>query len=519
MSAEHATPPAVVIDLARRGPFRLGAIEVRPATREVIFDARREVVEPRVMQALIALADARGTVLSRDDLTRLCWDGRVVGEDAINRVMSRLRALARKTGAFRVETITKVGYRLVDGDEAETVPRPPAPTPVGRRGFTRGALGAGGAAVLFGGAAGAWWTIGPEAHKRREVRALIDRGYQALREHKPDDRAVARNSLRLAIERDPQNADAWGLLAIAYRKEWEQGPPTESAANARRALAAAARASELDPGNGHADAVRATLMPMYRNWLAAERALRPALERHPRHFFLLARATFLFADTGQVKAALPVSAQMLAAEPEVPSFVQARIVTLWDNGRLEEAEHTLDQALERWPRHRSPWFTKLYFLAFTGRTSDAVALIADREERPVGVPDWNWELVEGSMRALHTRAPSDIDASIAAYRQAIPKGSGFAENGLMFAATVGRLDEAFRIADAYYFGRGEGISDRRFADAGGDYHARRDRSCFFLFGQRTAAMRADPRFERLVAELGLDTYWRAAGVTPDYRRA
>ena len=47
-----------------------------------------------------------------------CWDGRVVGEDAINRILSRLRAAASGIGAgsFRTETITRVGYRLLRED-------------------------------------------------------------------------------------------------------------------------------------------------------------------------------------------------------------------------------------------------------------------------------------------------------------------------------------------------------------------------------------------------------------------
>jgi hypothetical protein len=30
-------------------------------------------------------------------------------------------------------------------------------------------------------------------------------------------------------------------------------------------------------------------------------------------------------------------------------------------------------------------------------------------------------------------------------------------------------------------------------------------------------MRADPRFERLVREIGLERYWRESGSKPDYR--
>ena len=89
-----ATDAASTIVLAHAAPFRLGAMEVRPGTREVIGPTAREVIEPRVMQVLVALASAKSEVVSRDDLIACCWDGRAVGEDAINRVISKIRRLA-----------------------------------------------------------------------------------------------------------------------------------------------------------------------------------------------------------------------------------------------------------------------------------------------------------------------------------------------------------------------------------------------------------------------------------------
>lgn len=112
------------IDLAHTRPFKIGALEIRPSTREVIGGSYREVLEPRVMEVLVALAGARGEILSRDDLIEACWEGRAVSDDAINRVVSRLRALARVFEAFEIETITKVGYRLVCHDGVQLAPDP-----------------------------------------------------------------------------------------------------------------------------------------------------------------------------------------------------------------------------------------------------------------------------------------------------------------------------------------------------------------------------------------------------------
>jgi len=102
------------VDLARAPDFALGDAQVRPARREIAADGSVETVEPRVMRVLVALARANGEVLSRGDLIESCWDGVIVGEDAINRCIGRLRRAAEATGnAFSIETMPRVGYRLI----------------------------------------------------------------------------------------------------------------------------------------------------------------------------------------------------------------------------------------------------------------------------------------------------------------------------------------------------------------------------------------------------------------------
>ncbi len=61
------------------------------------------------MQVLLALVDAAGAVVTRDDLIRLCWNNQVVGEDAINRAVAGVRRVAnlQAAGGFAVETITR----------------------------------------------------------------------------------------------------------------------------------------------------------------------------------------------------------------------------------------------------------------------------------------------------------------------------------------------------------------------------------------------------------------------------
>lgn len=72
-------------------------------------------LEPKVAQVLIALASASPAVVSRDKLVEQCWDGRIVGDDALNRCILALRHLAREFSPepFAIETVPRIGYSLL----------------------------------------------------------------------------------------------------------------------------------------------------------------------------------------------------------------------------------------------------------------------------------------------------------------------------------------------------------------------------------------------------------------------
>ncbi|HLZ74946.1 winged helix-turn-helix domain-containing protein [Phenylobacterium sp.] len=136
------------MDLAEEAAFALGKLQVSPSTCTVCWPEGQEVLQPRVMQALVLLAKANGAVVSRDGLIAACWDGRVVGEDAITRVMVQLRQLAHRTGgaAFSLQTIPRVGYQLTAADSEVAPPRP------GFRLGRRTLIAGGAAAALIAGA-------------------------------------------------------------------------------------------------------------------------------------------------------------------------------------------------------------------------------------------------------------------------------------------------------------------------------------------------------------------------------
>jgi DNA-binding winged helix-turn-helix (wHTH) protein/TolB-like protein len=102
------------IDLSSAGRFRVGAANIDPPSHEATFGGSAERLQPQNLKVLVALADRRGRLVTRDELIRRCWDGRVIGEDVINRAISTLRQFAERAGGFFIETVPRSGYRLVE---------------------------------------------------------------------------------------------------------------------------------------------------------------------------------------------------------------------------------------------------------------------------------------------------------------------------------------------------------------------------------------------------------------------
>ncbi|MDX2211316.1 MAG: winged helix-turn-helix domain-containing protein [Sphingopyxis sp.] len=121
MMSDGATPP---IDLAGCADLTIGGLVVRPSLREIEAGGTVETLEPRVMQVLVLLAEMEGRTVSRDLMVERCWGGVIVGEDAIQRCIGRLRKVAEATNAFEIVTLSRVGYRMNARIDAAT-PVPP----------------------------------------------------------------------------------------------------------------------------------------------------------------------------------------------------------------------------------------------------------------------------------------------------------------------------------------------------------------------------------------------------------
>src|SRR5690606_20142306 len=86
---------------------------VQPKLARVSRAGEAQRVTPRAMAVLVYLANAAGTVLSRNDILDAVWPGMAVTPDALSQCLVELRKVFGDTAkqSVIIETIPKMGVR------------------------------------------------------------------------------------------------------------------------------------------------------------------------------------------------------------------------------------------------------------------------------------------------------------------------------------------------------------------------------------------------------------------------
>jgi len=102
-------------------PLQFGAIEIRPAQRQVWVQGVAAALGSRAFDLLMLLVAHRDRVMSKDEILALVWPGLVVEE---NNLSVQISALRRALGSAAIATVTGRGYQF-------TATLPHAATPAG----------------------------------------------------------------------------------------------------------------------------------------------------------------------------------------------------------------------------------------------------------------------------------------------------------------------------------------------------------------------------------------------------
>ena len=503
--------------LAGVADFSVGIAHIKPSTREVQVGDAVVVIEPLVMQLLVVLANARGAVVSRDNLIEQCWGGRAISEDALNRAIAKVRLVGSGTarGSFQIETVVKVGYRLLEQEplHADSETRPDRFAPVRNRLRFAGWLAA---MVIVAIAGGFGLFLKHPAEKPKLVAKspvvaaaadLETRGLSAIFEGTPGRTEEGIGYLRQAVEADPGRASLWGSLAMAYVLSLPQVAPSDQATTIARVREAVARAQALDPTEGRSLAASVSLIPTFRNWDAKGSAIDQALKLAPPMTApLMFQQVQFLAYTGRTSEALAVVEKLNRFSPLIPWIQSARANLLAANDRPDEAQTVAEDASRMWPRERLTWFTRFYLYAYQGLPDRALAMAADRAAWPTNGDPREIGLAILTARALRSRSVRDADSVIARLTKLAPYSPALGEQAVRTATALGRPTDALRFATILYTGPSRSGQRGLLLPEIGVY-GRDERNTAPLFSPPAITLWQQPGFMPLMRDLGLVAYW------------
>ncbi|MFL6724886.1 MAG: winged helix-turn-helix domain-containing protein [Sphingomicrobium sp.] len=508
-------------DLAARADFEAGPLRVSPSRRQVDGPAGSTSLEPIVLKVFLLLLDARGSVVTRDELFGNAWGGVFVGDDSLNRAIGRVRRIASETapGLFEIETIPRTGYRLtgpiVDALDDRAGESEAA---TDRRMTRRSAIGAGAAAATILGGAGLWWVTRPRADPRFDV--LMARGDEAFRNGTAFEDWTARsdnspNMIALyekAVRLQPDNARAWGLLGYFRSARTDEASEKESPRVVADAQAAVRRALELDQTEPNARVGMYLLQGTMFDWATRDHQLRDILATDGGNLPAMMELMPLIQAAGLTRESWMWNERILKASPFLRGSLVVRALKLWILGKVREADNVIDRVRGLWPDYWFGNYARFNIFALTGRPSAARAMLDKVAVLEAANSRKTWLI---ALDALETRAPSAVEAARLACLETARSSPAAANDIVMALCALGLKDTAFEVTEGFILSRGKFISmDRSNARAADDYNRRMTQ---WLFTPPVAIMRADPRFQKLCDEFGLTAYWRARNVRPDYQ--
>lgn len=117
-----------MVDQDNSSAFRVGDWFVEPSQLTIWRDGNSVVLEPRLMDLLVFLAERAGETVSIDELADSVWAGRAMSDQPVYQSVAQLRKVLKDDAHHPkyIVTITKKGYRLIAPVVASGEPLPAA---------------------------------------------------------------------------------------------------------------------------------------------------------------------------------------------------------------------------------------------------------------------------------------------------------------------------------------------------------------------------------------------------------
>jgi len=331
-----------------------------------------------------------------------------------------------------------------------------------------------------------------------------------MRDGAPARMAEAAVLLEWLVEAAPHFARGWSALAVTQLEQ------LRIAKTNRARLTAAARQSAQaaiarDPNNGEAYSVLAALELEFGRWRQREALLQRALEAEPNNPYLLFRHGQFLISVGRVKDGYAAQARAQALDPLDPMLLAFHAHNVWATGAREEGRRMLEDGARLWPDNLYVWYMRTNLTMLDGEIERGAQL---RDEGYRLHPSMRGTALDVAGRRIQeVMATPTLEAFVALaaeFTEAAAKDpAGALDYGTMLAA-IGQTQPALAILESALDNveawRGD-VNDALRINVGYE--------TALLFVQATAMLRTDPNFVRLCARLGLVAYWRDLAIAPD----
>lgn len=293
----------------------------------------------------------------------------------------------------------------------------------------------------------------------------------------------------------PDFSFGWSALALAA-VPFTAARSVEAKQLREEGMAAARKSMQLDRQNPEGYMAIAGLLPLER-YAEREELLKKAISLRPTECGCERQAYGDFlASVGRMQEAVTQYERARGMRPLAPfsnlRFAQALYVV----GRNDEADRILADTLDLWPDATSLRLLKMKSALWTGRYDEAITLLG-ADDLPLTSTQRDtfaaaFQALKSQSSALRTDSIAELErfAADQRYNDRLVVGT---------LAALGARDAALKAAANLVRTRGRFDAE-------------------VLFEPNLAGARAEPGYARLVNELGLAAYWRAARIAPDICR-
>ena len=291
----------------------------------------------------------------------------------------------------------------------------------------------------------------------------------------------------------PDFAPGWANLALSranFAADQRDGSPQAYAAalqNARRAIAVARK---MDPNSAlpyHAE-YHLTFDDNYR----ALQLLDKAAKLDPDDGLIQMHISDEMMSVGRISASVQAAQRAIELEPGAPYARSQYILALIYSGQFSKAKADIAEARKKWPGDPAIDRAEFSLQYRYGDPRQALELLP----KIMDSSDAEMAPLRKVIAARLDPSPAKIDDAIAALKARGAKNPGMRSTVLIALGNFGRVEEAYQLLN----------------DPGFQPFVEKDA----LFRPDFAAVRADPRFMKAAARLGLVRYWRETGYWPDF---